>query len=97
MNNARNGPLKLCLNFNEMKKLIILFAMLVVSGCATPFTESRGVLLLPVIHTIQNNIDSECCLSGVESCTGETVICNDGSISDCTCREEMIQVQIGVR
>lgn len=95
MNNARNTSVKLRLNPDKMKKLIILLAMLVVSGCATPFTETRGVLL-PVIHTIQNS-DSECCLRGVESCTGETVICNDGSISDCTCRQEMIQIQIGVR
>jgi uncharacterized lipoprotein YmbA len=78
-----------------MKKLMIFLAMLVVSGCASPLTETRGVLL-PVIHTIQNG-DSECCLSGVKSCTSETVICNDGSISDCTCREEMIQIQIEVR
>jgi hypothetical protein len=95
MNNAQDTIAKLSLNSDKMKKLIILLAMLVVSGCATPFTETRGVLL-PVIHTIQNS-DSECCRSGVESCTGETVICNNGSISDCTCREEMIEVQIGVR
>ena len=94
MNNARNTNVKLRLNPDKMKKLIILLVMLVVSGCATPFTETR--VLLPVIHTIQNS-DSKCCLSGVESCVGETVICNDGSISDCTCREEMIQIQIGVR
>jgi len=95
MNNARNAHVKVRLNPDKMKKLIILLAMLVMSGCATPFTETRGVLL-PVIHTIQNS-DSECCLVGVESCTGETVICNDGSISDCACQEEMIQIQIGVR
>jgi len=95
MNNARNARVKLHLDRDKMKKLIILLAVLVVSGCATPFTGSRGVLL-PVIHTIQSS-DSECCLGGVESCTGEMVICSDGSISDCTCREEMIQVQIGVR
>jgi hypothetical protein len=95
MNNARSTRVNLRLNPDEMKKLMISLAMLVVSGCATPFTETRGVLL-PVIHTIQDS-DSECCLSGVESCTGETVICNDGSISDCTCREEMIYIQIGVR
>ena len=77
------------------KKLVILLAMLVVSGCASPFAETREGLL-PVIHTIQNS-DSECCLSGVKSCTDGTVICNDGSISDCTCREEMIQIQMEVR
>jgi hypothetical protein len=95
MKNAQSTHLKLRLNPGEMKKLIILLAMLVVSGCSTSFTETRG-LLLPVIHTIQNS-DSECCLSGVENCAGETVICNDGSISGCTCREEMIQIQIGIR
>ncbi len=78
-----------------MKKLIIFLAMSVVSGCASPFIETREVLL-PVVHTIQNS-DSECCPRGVESCTGGTVICNDGSISDCTCQEEMIQIQIEVR
>jgi hypothetical protein len=95
MNNARIASVKLRSNPDKMKKQIILLAMLVVSGCTTPCTETRG-LLLPVIHSIQNS-DAECCLSGVESCTGQTVICNDGSISKCTCREEMIQIQIGVR
>jgi hypothetical protein len=95
MNNAWNARVQLCLGSDEMKKLMVLLAMLVVSGCASPFAETRAVLL-PVIHTMQSS-DSECCPSGVESCTGGAVICNDGSISDCTCREEMIQVQIGVR
>ena len=75
--------------------LIILLAMLMVGGCTSSSTETRGVLL-PVIHTIQNS-DSECCPGGVNNCTGERVICNDGSISDCTCREEMIQIEVEIR
>jgi len=76
-----------------MKKILVLLIIMIFGGC-TSIIETKSVQL-PVIHTIQNN-DNECCLNRVESCTGGRVVCSDGSISDCTCREEVMTIQLEV-